>query len=63
MNERSFDTGKLAAGLVFIALGTLFLLDRLGALQFDAGYIWPIVLITIGLAVFLGGWQARRHHR
>jgi hypothetical protein len=62
MNERTFSPGKLAVGLTFIALGTLFLLDRLEVLRIESGYIWPVVLIGIGLAVLVGGWQSRRNN-
>ncbi|HBC46839.1 MAG TPA: hypothetical protein DEO84_05955 [candidate division Zixibacteria bacterium] len=42
-------------GLVFIALGVVLLLDRLGYMQFDLGQFlhtwWPLVLIIIGLGM------------
>jgi hypothetical protein len=54
------DTGMLAAGFVFLALGAIFLADRLGIVQVHVNYILPVVLISIGLAVLIGGLQARR---
>jgi hypothetical protein len=60
MNERSLDTGILAAGFVFVTLGVLFLLNSLDIVQIDPGYIWPVVLICLGVAVLFGGWHARR---
>jgi hypothetical protein len=56
------DTGMLAAGFTFVTLGTLFLLDRFGLWHVDTSYIVPLILINLGLAVLLGGWQSRRHH-
>ena len=42
-------------GLVFIALGVVLLLDRLGYMQFDLGQFlhiwWPLILIIIGLGI------------
>jgi hypothetical protein len=42
-------------GFVFIALGLVLLLDRLGYMRFDLGEFlhtwWPLVLIIIGLGM------------
>jgi lia operon protein LiaF len=44
---------KLAIGLGLIGVGSLFLLDRTGLMQFDIGALlsayWPIILIYFGL--------------
>ena len=43
--------GQLIAGLVLIALGSLFILDRLIILEV---YIsWPLILVAVGIALFL----------
>jgi len=43
--------GQLIAGLVLIALGSLFILDRLLILEV---YIsWPLILVAVGVALFL----------
>ena len=55
MNVDQIDRGALISGLVFMALGVLFLLDHLAVLDFRAVYAWPILLIGIGLAVMFGG--------
>ncbi len=52
--------GRLVAGLVLIALGTLFLLERFDLLKpWDlarafADY-WPLILVALGLGKVLGG--------
>jgi hypothetical protein len=42
-------------GLIFIAVGTVMLLDRLGYLEFDLGHFlavwWPLILIVVGLGM------------
>ncbi|MGV7211424.1 LiaF transmembrane domain-containing protein [Oxalobacteraceae bacterium A2-2] len=45
---------QLVWGLIFIALGTLILLDRLHVLEFDfrvaqLWHYWPVILVVIGL--------------
>ena len=42
--------GALVAGLLFIALGVLFLLDRAGNINLDVRWIWPLLLIGLGVA-------------
>lgn len=63
---------QLVWGIIFIALGTLILLDRLHFLEFDfrlsqVWHYWPIILVVIGITqiipptntrYFLGGlWK------
>lgn len=45
----------VVAGLLYVVLGLLFLLERLGAIVLSARFVWPTVLIAIGIAVLLGG--------
>jgi hypothetical protein len=45
--------GPLVAGLVFIALGVLLLLEELGVLELRPGVLLPILLIALGAAVVL----------
>ena len=54
------NLGSLIAGMVFIILGVLFLLDNLGVFEVSFAVVWPIVLIGIGLALLLGGLGRRR---
>jgi len=59
MNQaaRKFDTGALLTGIILIAFGVLFLLDRAGFLDF--GDIihdwWPMFLILIGVTKIASG--------
>ena len=53
--RRNFDSGALAFGIVFIALGVLFLLDAYDVLDLRARHIWSILLIGIGVGVLFGG--------
>jgi len=60
MNGRTFHTGSVVWGLIFIVLGVLFLLDQLDVIDLRAAYILPVVLIVIGAAVLLSGAASRR---
>lgn len=55
MNETGIDRGTLITGFLFIVIGALFLLDRLDVWTVRAVYIFPILLIGLGLAVLFGG--------
>ena len=59
MRERRPDWASLAAGLVLMGLGGLFLLDRLEALDLRFGYLWPVLLAAVG-AILLASGLARR---
>jgi hypothetical protein len=62
MNEekRTLDAGGLVAGLLLIAIGTIFLLDRLGYVDFHALHdYWPLLLVIFGLVRFTN----RKHGR
>jgi len=54
---RSVGAGRLALGLVLIAIGVITLADGLGLIAFSAGDLfgrfWPVVLIALGLAILL----------
>ena len=45
---RDFNMTSLIAGVVFIVLGVLFLLERLSVLVVSSRYVWPIVLVAVG---------------
>jgi cell wall-active antibiotic response 4TMS protein YvqF len=58
MNEitkRRVDSGALFGGLVLIAVGALFLLDRLDVADF--GYVtrryWPLIVVAFGVSKLL----------
>jgi hypothetical protein len=43
-------TGKLVAGVVLVAVGSVFLLDRLNLVQgFGFGELWPLIVIAVGI--------------
>lgn len=50
MTQR-IDRGKLVGGVILIALGVVFLLDRIGVAEFGDVFrrYWPMVLVLIGL--------------
>lgn len=60
MNGRAWHTGSVVWGLIFIVLGVLFLLEQLDVFDLRASYIFPVVLIVIGLTVLVGGTITRR---
>jgi len=53
--HRSFS--GIIWGLIFIALGTVLLLDRFSYLEFNLGEFlhtwWPLLLVVIGLGMIL----------
>lgn len=55
---RPIDRGAIVIGLLFIAAGTLFLLEALDVFTIRTGILWPVVLIGFGLGVALGGRPA-----
>ncbi len=50
MNEQ-FHPGTAIVGVVFIALGTFFLLDEFDVVRMRPGLILPILLIGLGLGL------------
>jgi signal transduction histidine kinase len=52
------NTTRAVAGVLFAAIGTGFLLENLGIWTVDLVYVWPLVLIAIGVSFLLG--RARR---
>jgi hypothetical protein len=56
---RRVDWTSLAAGLVLMGLGTLFLLDRAEALDLRFGYLWPALLAALGAVLLTAGLSRR----
>ena len=51
---------SLVWGVILIALGTIFLLDRLGLDAWDAVWkFWPVILIVWGASKVLDGLKER----
>jgi predicted membrane protein len=54
MNERK-NQGRIFWGLLLVILGVVFLLDRMGRLDFGdlIGRYWPVIFILIGISILL----------
>jgi len=59
-NPRSYNRAAAIAGLVFVGLGIVFLLEALNVFELRARYVWPVVLIVIGAAVLANGIRSSR---
>lgn len=57
---RAYHRSAAVAGLVFVALGVVFLLEALNVFELRARYVWPIVLIAIGAAILASGIRSSR---
>lgn len=55
MAGRSFHPVALVAGLLYLVVGALLLVDRLGLLEVGVTWVWPLLLLGVGAAVLLGG--------
>ena len=62
MERHELDPFSLVAGLAFAGLGVLFLLDGAGSLTVQPRWVWPILLIAIGVAGLLAS-RPKRHER
>jgi hypothetical protein len=47
------------AGVFFIAAGAVFLLERIGVWDVSLRVLSPVLLITLGIAIILGGRASR----
>jgi hypothetical protein len=56
---RTVDWTSLTAGLVLMGLGTLFLLDRVEAVDLRFGYLWPALLAALGVVLLTAGLSHR----
>jgi len=55
VSRRRVDRTLVAAGLATMALGALFLLDRLGVIDVRFGYAMPAVLAAFGFVLLTAG--------
>lgn len=47
-------------GLVLITIGIIFLLENMGVITGDAWkYIWPCLIILLGLSILIKPWRGR----
>lgn len=58
--RRRYDFGMALAGLVFVAAGTVFLLDRLEVIDLRPGIALPAVLVGLGCSLVLSSIQRHR---
>ena len=49
----------IAFGLAFIVVGALGFLDALHLFEFRAAFVFPLLVITLGVAVLLSGRPKR----
>lgn len=55
MRGERLNVTAVVLGLLFIAIGGLFLLDEYDAIALDGYYIVPLLVIGVGVAILLGG--------
>jgi len=53
MQRHDLDPFSFVAGLLFSGLGVLFLLDQAGSITMQARWVWPLMLIALGVAGLL----------
>lgn len=54
MADSGTNRSAVIFGIFFIAAGVAFLLDRLDVWDLRARYLFPLVLIVLGVAILLG---------
>jgi hypothetical protein len=54
VDRSDLNVTSFVAGVIFVALGVLFLLERLGVIDVSARYVVPILLIGAGVAIVFG---------
>jgi hypothetical protein len=53
-------SGHVSSGVLILALGVLFQIDRIGWLDFPMRELWPYFLVAAGAAMILEGLRDRR---
>lgn len=56
---RRTHRGSLVAGVFFIVMGVVFLLDELDVIDVDPTVLWPAILIGVGIALIAGAVGGR----
>ena len=44
------NRSSIVLGLLFMGLGVAFLLDRVGNFDLDGRWVWPVLLIGLGVS-------------
>ncbi|MDQ3107088.1 MAG: histidine kinase [Actinomycetota bacterium] len=60
MNATELRPSRVMAGFIFTLTGIGFLLESLGAWSLDLVYLWPVLLIGIGISFLLGRARQQR---
>lgn len=47
--------GAITAGIFFIIVGAVFLLEAAGVWEVPSGYLIPALVIALGVALLVGG--------
>jgi hypothetical protein len=61
--ERRFDPGAMTAGLVLGTIGAWSLAAGTDGVLADIEWLWPIVLLAVGVSLLLGPRASARQHR
>lgn len=54
------STGRLVGGLLIVAVGVLWLAERSGLVDLDAGLVLPLLVLAVGVAL-LASWRDETH--
>ena len=60
MNTTEVRPSRVLAGVVFTLAGVGFLLESFGVWQVDLVYLWPVLLVAIGVSFLLGKARTKR---
>ena len=60
MNTTEVRPSRVLAGVFFTLTGVGFLLESLGLWEVDLVYLWPVLLIGIGVSFLLGKARTKR---
>lgn len=62
MERHDLDLTSLIAGILFLGLGTLFLSDLVGSINLQVRWVWPALLIGLGVALLASGRRNGTNH-
>jgi hypothetical protein len=60
VERHELDSVSLVAGIVFALLGLAFLLHEVAGTTLELRWVWPALLIGLGVALLLDSRPARR---